>query len=67
MNVALIREKCKERNITIAEFERLANLSNGSVGMWAKSRNAPRADTLKKAADFLGVTMEELLLDDATE
>ena len=62
VNVAPIRSYCKDKNITIAEFEKRAGLSNGAVGTWeSEMRFAPRADNLKKAADLIGVPMETLL------
>lgn len=65
MNVALIREFCKARNMTIMEFEKRSGLSNGTVGTWDKeTKKAPRADTLKKAADFMGVKMDDLMREE---
>jgi len=62
VNVAPIREYCKNQNITIAEFERRAGLSNAAVGTWENEMKfAPRADVLKRAADLIGVPMETLL------
>lgn len=55
-NVAAL---CKERGISIAKLERLADLGNATIQGWRDSD--PRASTLKKVADVLGVTIDELM------
>lgn len=61
MNVDKIRAVCRERNMSITDFERDAGLSNGTVGKWETMKYSPRYDLLKKAADFLGITVDELM------
>ena len=54
-----IRELAKKQGISIPEIEKRAGLSNGSISKWDKSR--PLAENLKKVAEVLGVSIEELL------
>ena len=54
-----IRRLCLERNISIAELERKSGLNNATICKWANSM--PRVDTLKKVADALGVSMDDLM------
>ena len=57
-----IKRRCIEKNITIAELERKAGVGNGVVARWATMR--PRVDLLKKVADFLGCTVDDLLKEE---
>ncbi len=54
-----ISRLCEKKGISIKEFERRAGLKNGMVGKWRKAK--PRIDSLQKAADFFGVTVNYLL------
>lgn len=57
-----IRRLCAARGITFAELERETNIGNGIIARWQNS--SPRVDTLKKVADYFGVTVDELLATD---
>ena len=61
MDISGIRRRCKERNITLAELERGAGIGNGIIGKWGKANNGPSAANLKKVADYLGCTMDDLM------
>lgn len=50
---------CKERGISIAKLERSAGLGNATIQGWKSG--GPRASTLKRVADVLGVTVDELM------
>lgn len=54
-----IRKICEEKKLTIAELERRANLSHGTVYNWDKS--IPSADKLAAVAKVLETTSESLL------
>lgn len=54
-----IKRICKEKNISVAAVEKQAKLSNGTICKWNKS--SPTVDSLKKVADILGVTIDELV------
>lgn len=56
-----ISNLCKQRKISIARLEREVGIGNGVIAGWDKSN--PRVDTLKKVADFFGVSVDELLRD----
>lgn len=58
-----IKARCKEKNITIAELERMAGIGNGVVGRWDKMN--PRLDSLCAVASALDVTVDELLKDNS--
>ena len=53
---------CKDMNMSIAQLEREAGLGNATIKTWGKSD--PGAKKLKKVADCLGVTVDELLSDE---
>lgn len=53
---------CEERGISIAKLEREADLGNATVRRWKGSD--PSASKLKRVADVLGVTVDELLKEE---
>jgi transcriptional regulator with XRE-family HTH domain len=57
-----IRKLCQERQTTVAQMEREIGLSNGTISKWATS--SPTVNNLKAVADYLGVSMDELLAED---
>lgn len=65
MIIEKIRELCSEQGLTIQRLEQSAGLKNGCVSKWAVSD--PKASNLKKVADVLGVTVDELLTDHDTD
>lgn len=56
-----VKAVAKERDVTISEVERLAEVSNGSIGKW--NTVSPSVRTLKRVADVLEVPIEELIGD----
>jgi transcriptional regulator with XRE-family HTH domain len=54
-----IKRLCKSKRIPIYELEDKLGLSRTSISRWDK--NSPSVDKVKKVADFLGVTVDELL------
>lgn len=56
------RDRCVAKGITFASLERACGLGNGTIGKWRKSR--PRYDNIKKVADYLGCTIDELVAED---
>ena len=54
-----IKALCDERGIPIYQLEAKAGVSNGTIGAWRSAD--PKASTLKKVADALGVTVDELI------
>lgn len=57
-----VTELIKSKGMTIAEFERKAGLSNGSVGKWKINR--PLMSTVEKVAEALEVNPVELLKEE---
>lgn len=53
-----IVEHAKEKGVSIREIERVCVLSTGSVCKW--NDVSPSVRTLRKVADFLECTMDEL-------
>ena len=47
------------KGMSIREVERKAGISNGTIGRWGEA--SPKADTVRRVAKVLGVTMEYLL------
>ena len=61
MLVDNIRRLCKERGLSVTEFEKQAGIGNGLVGKWAT--RSPTVDSLKKVMTFFDVSIDELLSD----
>lgn len=57
-----IRAICNSKGMSIAKLEKTVGISNGVIGKWGKS--SPTVDKLKKVADYLGVTVDDLLKKD---
>ena len=54
-----VEEICKERDISISRLEKDCGIGNATIRKWNES--IPRADTLKKVADYFGVSIEYFL------
>ena len=54
---------CREKKIPVTNLVRELGLSSGNLSKW-KNGGAPRAGTLQKIADYLGVTTDSLLGND---
>lgn len=63
MLIRNIRRLCTERGISIRQLERSVGLSNGIVASWEVK--APSVLKVKAVADYFGVTVDELLADNA--
>lgn len=48
-----------EKELPIYKVEKLAGVANGTIGGWRESD--PQVSTLKKVADVLEVSIEELI------
>lgn len=59
MIVDTIKSLCRERGLTIKDLERETGIGNGVIAKWSKG--SPRVDTLKKVADYFGVTLDYLV------
>ena len=57
-----IRELANSRGISIGKLEERAGLSNASICKW--NTVSPSANSLKRVADILGCTVDELLTED---
>lgn len=55
----LIRELCKEHDITVQEMEKKCGLGNGSVARWEKG-SIPRVSALIPVCDFFNVSLDYL-------
>lgn len=51
-----IIELCKKNGISISKLEKECEIGNGTIPGWRSS--SPRLDTLKKVADYFGVSIE---------
>ena len=56
-----ITRLCAEKKITIRYLEMKCRLGNGTICRW--SEHPPSIDRAKRVADFLGVTLDELMAD----
>ena len=57
-----IKELCVRNGTTIQKLEETLNIGNGVISRWDKS--SPKADNLKKVADYFGVTLDYLMSDE---
>lgn len=62
--VEFIRVSCKNRNSSITKMEKDLSFANGTVGKWANGKRYPPKDKLSLVADFLQVSIEELMGQD---
>ena len=58
-----VKRLCWENHTSIFTLEKDCGIGNGSIGKWADGDANPRIGTLKKIADYFGVTVDELLKD----
>lgn len=59
-----IKRLCAERGLTIQKLEDEAGIASGTIGRWGRDgKLIPSVDKVKKVADALGVTVDELLKD----
>ena len=54
-----VKEIAGQKNITLAELERVTGLSNGAISKWGKS--LPNTALIAKVADYLNVSVDYLL------
>jgi len=59
--VEKIKALCEQRGVTIYRLEHDTGIGNGVVAKWKTC--SPRVGTLKKVADYFGVSVDELLTD----
>lgn len=63
-----IKRICAERGMTIQQLEERANVAAGTVGRWGKDgKFTPAVDKVKRVANALGVTVDELLREEAAD
>lgn len=53
-----VKARADGMNVSIAELEKRAEIANGTIGGWRSGK--PYAETLRKVADVLGCTVNEL-------
>lgn len=59
-----IKRLCKKRGMTISALEKILGFSNYAIAKWDKS--TPKIDSVKKVADFFGVSVDYLLMEPET-
>lgn len=65
--VEFIRVSCKSRNSSITKMEKDLGFANGTVGKWANGKRYPPKDKLSLVADFLQISIEELMGEEQKE
>lgn len=63
MIVENIRALCEKNNTSIWAVERALGIGNGIIARWSTS--SPSVKNLKLVADYFGVTVDDLLKEDA--
>lgn len=56
-----VKKICEEKGLSIGKLEKDLQLSNGSICKW--NENEPGIRKVQKVADYLGVSIEELLAE----
>lgn len=59
--VEFIRASCKNQGSSITKMEKDLKFANGTVGKWANGKRYPPKDKLLLVADFLQISIEELM------
>ena len=59
--VNTVAERRKEAGLTQKQLANLLGLKRSSISKWENGASKPRAETLKKLADLLNCTVDELL------
>ncbi len=54
-----VKRIAESRKIPISQVEKMAQLGNGTIGGWRKSK--PSVTNVQKVAKALGISIEELL------
>lgn len=57
-----VKRICEEKGISVGKIEKDLQLSNGSICKW--NENEPGIRKVQKVADYLGVSIEELLAEE---
>lgn len=60
-----VRSLCESRGKCLRDVETACGLSQGAVSKWNTS--SPTVKNLKAVADYLGVTVDELLREEAAD
>lgn len=58
-----VKELCEKNSIGVSKLEKDCSIGNGTISGWKVS--TPRADTIKKVADYFGVSIEYFLEEEA--
>lgn len=59
-----VERLCAEKGVSICALEAAIKVGNGTIGKWKSS--SARVSTVKKVADYFGVTVDSLLADNNT-
>ena len=60
-----VENRCRAAGISIARLEKETGLGNATVRGW--KRSSPTVDSLKRVADYFGVTVNDLIADPAED
>ena len=55
-------KRCEAQGISTYQLEKECDLGNGTIGKWREV--SPTVNKLKRVADYLGCTVDELLKED---
>lgn len=58
-----VKKLCEQKGISIAALERELGLGNATIKGWIDSM--PRVNNVKAVADYFGVTVDDLLREQA--
>ena len=56
---------CKEKGLRNSDVSKATGVSKQTLSDWKKRNSTPKAETLKRIADYLGVSVDYLLTGEA--
>lgn len=62
-----IRRECKRNHISITNMEKELGFSPGLISRWTKSKTSPAFDKIYEIAEYLKVSIDDLLTEEASE
>ena len=58
-----VERLCKEKGITITKLEKDCGFGNATVRSWKDMHDTPRFTSMKKVADYFGVSIDMLMAE----
>lgn len=56
-----VKALCEAKGISIAELEKTLGIGNGTIGKWKNNDIVPSLTSIKKIANYFGVSVAEFI------